>query len=167
MYSTGAAYHDPDEQKAGVYQSHLFKWKSMGAVEKRLFMTIFRVRRDFVESLEYDRNAHLADWVTREQIAQGYDRFRLTPYQVKLLNHLAKIGFIHASKRTRWRMTYEGRKRPAGYEWVYLPDPITIEALQNQGKPKVAPKMQQIEDDEFSVKWWERPIFWIMDKIGM
>jgi hypothetical protein len=94
----------------------------------------------------------MSEWVTREQIANELGNFRLIPYYIKLLDHLTggkssfdytALHWIQKAKRTRWRRTWENRKHPAGYEWVYYPRENVIDAL-NAMNPNRSGKLPEL-----------------------
>lgn len=53
----------------------------------------------------------VADWTTRDQLAKGLNKNRLTPHDISLLERLAADGLVETKKRDR-----PGR---IGYEYIY------------------------------------------------
>lgn len=182
MYTT---YYDPEREARDklIYHKELKKqWDGIRKTEQRLFIAVLKAWRKNKSDGRWNQPDELPEWVTREQIARELDtpNSRLIPYNIKLLNHLCDgkarynhdaLHWILKAKRTRWRDTYEGIKRPAGYEWVYLPREDVIEGLKamNPNNPKreaARPTRPALPPaPKYQVSWWERAIDSILDRL--
>lgn len=126
------------EQEARSYKKYLYRiWKDLPESERKLFVAVCKAYKKNKMEGRFYKGMQLPEWVTRQQIADELGSYTLIPYYVKLLDHLTDgrkhslrssrkqvdgLRWIDAKKRSRFRVTYEGIRRPAGYEWVYLPD---------------------------------------------
>lgn len=153
MYYTDERYEREQAARKAMFQRAQYdEWLKLRKSERKLFMAVVKAwRKHNSEGRWNHQQDELHDWVTREQIADELGSFRLIPYYIKLLEHLSggkssrdyhALHWIQKAKRTRWRHTYEGIKRPAGYEWVYQPSQDVIDALNemnpNNAKREVA-----------------------------
>lgn len=127
-------------------EATLTEWNKLKETEKRLYRAVCAAWKKNGGNARHADNENL--WVTRDQIADQLEAYRLIPYYLKLLDHLGsgqkryKLGvrntFIEASptglhwiqkaKRPRWRYA-AGSKRPAGYEWTYCPRDDIMKAI--------------------------------------
>lgn len=123
-------YQNPEaDRQERDYQKAIWRlWSDMRDTEQRFFVLIARASNKGRE------------WITREQIADMMNKPRLIPYYLKLLDHLCRLGWVEKSKRPHFRRDYEGKRRPAGYEWIYRANADVIEAILEADPNKPAPK---------------------------
>jgi hypothetical protein len=142
MYHGRYGYEDDDRRAAEAKrerQKQIEKdWGALRETERKLYSAVANAWRKNKLNGRWDKDMELSEWITREQIADELGTFRLIPYYIKLLDHLTggkssrdynALHWIQKAKRTRWRRTWENRKRPAGYEWVYYPREDVLDAL--------------------------------------
>ncbi len=178
MYTTYRREFDEGENNRLYQKARYDEWLKLRATERKLFVAVVKAWRRHNSEGRWDQPDELPGWITREQIADELDAARLIPYYLKLLNHLCDgnnrrdytaLYWIQTAKRPRWRHTYEGRKRPAGYEWVYLPNEKVIDALNamnpNQPKREVIPPTVPVlpRMPTYRAPWWERAIDKLLD----
>lgn len=182
-YGPTTDYERPQDSKA-YKQARWDEWVKLRETEQKLFVCVVKAWRKNKTTGRWNQAEEMSDWVTREQIADEMDTFRLIPYYLKLLAHLSggsssrdykALHWVHRAKRTRWRTTYDGRRRPAGYEWVYLPDQDVIAAIKemdpNNPKPKADPAAKAARPvlpaaPEPKPPLWERAIDSVLNLFG-